>query len=169
MSTYDGKPLSFDSKRHVVNKEPTLTTKAVVEKMYRAHRERIQRSECVIDSHVIIPEFMVEQKWKKLRKKHLAQELNLENEHIYKRLNTTENAASRYTIETERHVQLVDSMKKHMNRLRESDRVRKIMQIQRENEYMFYRLQAMKPKMPIADMEKWYEGHEKFKEGRLEC
>ena len=167
MSTYDNKPLSFDSLKQAANREPTLgTTKEVVEKLYSAHRERVLTQHTVLDTHVHIPEFMRNQVWRKMARDRQDKILAVDNEHFYKRLLKAENRMSIYTAETIEHNQLIEGMSKHMNRLKEQARLRKNVQIQRENEYMIVRLNKAKPKTSADDIKNWYQYHVQFKEGR---
>jgi Hemingway/CFA97 len=165
MSTFDGKCLSYDSSKQVVNKEPSAT-KVVVERMYRSHRERIQKATSVIDDHVEIPDFMKSQNWREMDKERKQRLLEIDNEHFYKRLTKAESQMSAYTAAQIEHVNLVNSMKKHMSRLKETDRKRKSTQIQRENEFMMARLHQIRPSTTQASMAEWYKHHERFKEAR---
>ena len=148
-----------------MNKEPPAT-KITVERMYRSHRERLQKSKTVIDDHVVIPEFMKTQRWREIDKERKQKLLEIDNEHFYGRLTKAENKISIYTAANIEHTHLISSMRKHMCRLKENDRLRKQTQIQRENEYMLVRLQRVRPKSTAASMTDWYQNHIRFKEGR---
>ena len=166
-TTFEGKPLSFDGMKHVVNKEPTLgSDKEVVEKMYRAHRERVLDQGTVLDTHVHIPEFMKNQTWRKVVKNRKDKILAVNNEHMYERLQKAQNKMSAYTADNIRHVELTGSMSKCMSNLRNATRLRKNVQIQRENEYLMVRLNKARPVSTAKDISDWYKHHVVFKEGR---
>ena len=166
-TTFEGKPLSFNGLKHVVNKEPTLgADKEVVEKMYRAHRERVLDQGTVLDTHVHIPEFMKNQVWRKISKNRKDKLLAVNNEHMYERLQKAENKMSKYTADNIRHLELTGSMSKCMTTLRTTARLRKNVQIQRENEYLMIRLNKARPVSTAKDISDWYKHHIVFKEGR---
>jgi hypothetical protein len=149
MSTFDGKCLSYDSTKQVVNKEPTAT-KVTIERMYRSHRERMQKTRTVIDDHVVIPDFMKSQRWREMDKERKQRLLEIDNEHHWKRLEKVGTQMSTYTAASIEHMHLVNSMKKHMIRLKEHSRERRLSQIKHENELMQRRLQMINPKTTRA-------------------
>jgi hypothetical protein len=165
MTTYDGKCASFVPGREVVNKEPAVS-KFMVEKNYRIHRERIMNIGTVLDTHVVVPDFMKNQSWKKSAAKHRATMLALDNELFYQRLSKVENEESKYTRENKEHIQKVHAQLRHTRRLQDGTRMRRVMYIQRENEYFLQRLQRTKPTHTLQSLKDWYRRHTKFKNSR---
>ena len=150
----------------MVNREPILTNKEVVEKMYRAHRERVLDQGTVLDTHVHVPEFMKNQVWRKISKNRKDKLLAVNNEHMYHRLQKAESKMSVYTADNIKHLELTGSMSKCMANLRSTARLRKNVQIQRENEYLMIRLNKARPVSTAKDISEWYKHHIVFKEGR---
>ena len=172
MSTlsFDGKGTSFESVRSgqiwVVNKEPTMSTPMVVERMYEHHRERVLQQGTVLDTHVHIPEFMKNQRWRKLAKDRKEQILAIDNEHFNKRLAAAENTMSIYTAANIKHMDIINGMKKHMGRLPEQARIRKRKELKKENKFMMARLDNARPKTSVAELKTWYQHHINFKDNR---
>jgi hypothetical protein len=162
---YDGYSSGYSAGKKVVNKEP-LTSKFLVEKLYKYHRERILAIETVIDDQLVQPEFMVKQEWKKTAKRRQAHLIAIENEAFYQRLSTAETKSSSYTEENIKHVELTNHVKKHITRLNSNVRIRKLTQIQKENEFFLHRLQKARPQTDSKAVEQWYQAHIKFRQGR---
>ena len=166
--TYDGKGVSFDNDRQVVNREPTMSTKMVVERMYRSHRERLKHAGSVLDTHVHVPDFLKpeNQAWRKTADDRRKKILTQNNEHFYKRLAVAEKQMSIYTVENIKHLEVLNAMKKHMGRLTLAARERKIVQIKRENDFNQDRLDNARPTTSNEGLTAWYQHHINFKEGR---
>lgn len=166
MTTYDGKGYNYVPGRDPPNKEPPVS-KYVIEKLYRVHRERLQRVEPLVDHHVHIPEFMTNTKWKDNIKLHKAEILVRHNEEMAHRLQKVENATSEITKEIRFHQKNISEIQGHNRRLREQDRLRKILRIQKDNEHMLKRIERARPEYTLKSMKDWYKYHIHFKEGRL--
>ncbi len=166
--TYDGKGVSYDNGRHVVNREPTMSSKMVVERMYRSHRERLKHAGTVLDTHVHVPDFLKpeNQAWRKTEEDRKKKLLSLNNEHFNKRLAVAENQMSIYTVENIKHLEVLNTMKKHMGRLTLQARARKSVQIKKENEFNQDRLENARPTTSNKGLSKWYQHHIDFKDGR---
>ena len=172
MSTlsFDGKGTSYESMRNgqiwVVNKEPTMSTPMVVERAYEHHRERLLQQGTVLDTHVHIPEFMKNQRWRKLAKDRKEKILAIDNEHFNKRLAVAETSMSIYTAANIKHMDIINGMKKHMGRLPEQARIRKRKELKEENKNMIARLDNARPKTSNAELKTWYQHHKQFKDNR---
>ena len=102
MLNFNGIPYSFVPGRNVPNKEPP-TNRFVVEKLYRVHRQRMQKMEPIVDCYVEIPDFLTNNDWKLQGQMHKRQEIARENEVIYKRIAKAERTESLITKETREH------------------------------------------------------------------
>ena len=150
----------------VVNKEPTMSTPMVVERMYEHHRERVLQQGTVLDTHVHVPEFMKNQRWRKLAKDRKEKILAIDNEHFNKRLAVAETKMSIYTAANIKHMDIINGMKKHMGRLPEQARIRKRKELKRENKFLMTRLENARPKTSVAELKTWYQHHINFKDNR---
>jgi hypothetical protein len=130
----------------MVVKKEAAARNIMIERMYRSHRERLQKSKTVIDDHVVIPDFMKSQRWREMDKERKRREIEIDNEHHWRRLKKLGHQMSIYTAASIEHTHLVNSMKKHMIRLKEHSRQRRLTQIKHENELMQQRLQMINPK-----------------------
>ena len=165
MTTYDGKSASFNPAIQCPNKEPPVS-KFVVEKLYRVHRSRIMNIEPVVDCQVVIPDFLTNQDWKKNAEKHRLQVIKSENEDMFRRLEKVENNESSYTKDSRVHIKRINGKLKYIRHLKESNRVRKLIMIQRENEEMMRRMEKARPQYSMKACREWYHHHEMFKSGR---
>lgn len=88
------------------------------------------------------------------------------NEAMFERLAKVENSESLLAREKRDHVKKVTEGAKIMKRLKESDRQRKLLRIQKENEYMHSRIERTRAEYTIEKCNEWYKHHELFKRGR---
>lgn len=165
MTTYDGRASSYVPGKEVVNKEPPVS-RYVVEKLYKIHRERVINIEPTIHSHVHIPDFLSDQSWKLLAAAHQQAVIARHNEEIYGRIAKRHAEESDITRASRLHISRCNEIKKHTKRLKEAGRLRKVMQIQRENELMMQRIERARPEYTLKSIKEWYKHHEFFKEGR---
>jgi Hemingway/CFA97 len=163
MSTFDGKCLSYDSSKHVVNREPK-TERVTIERMYRCHRERLQSTKPVIDDHLDLPNFSKEQNMRDISRDRKQKLLQIDNERLHERLMKAERKTSLY--ESAYTESDTEYMRKHMATTRTNTRLRKLAKIERENEDMERRLRRIHPKTSIASMVEWYKDHERVKGAR---
>ena len=59
-----------------------------------------------------------------------------------------------------------NDIRSHIGALNDQARERKLIQIQKENEYFFYRLKRIRPDKSIESVDSWYQGHMKYRTGR---
>lgn len=146
-----------------------MSTKMVVERMYRSHRERLKHADTVLDTHVHIPDFLKpeNQAWRKTEDERRKKILTLNNEHFYKRLAVAENQMSIYTVDNIRHLEVLNVMKKHRGRVILQARARKSIKIKQENDFNQGRLDNARPTTSNEGLMEWYKLHSNFKEGRL--
>ena len=162
---YDGKPSDYIAGKCATNKEPNVS-KFLVEKLYRYHRERILKIETVVDDQLVIPVHIRKSGYKALTQRRHAHNIAIENEQFYQRLLKAEKKVSSITEDNIKHVKLVNNIKSHFTKLNDTVRVRKLTQIQKENEYFLHRLQKARPELSVTEVQAWYQGHVKFREGR---
>eukprot|EP01031_Cornospumella_fuschlensis_P003323 gene3323-4129_t len=148
MTTYNGRSASYVAGKEVVNKEPPVS-KYVVEKLYRVHRERLARVEPTIDSHVKIPEFLLNQTWKKNAERQKMIEVMRANRAIYDRLARVENEESSLAKENKLHIKRIESKLSYLNKLKEHGRLVNLVKIQKENEYLLRRIERAKPQYTL--------------------
>jgi len=165
MLTFDGKPTSFVPGKETANKEPP-TNKFVVEKLYKVHRQRINKMEPVVDCHVDIPDFLTNTSWKQITEQHRREVITKQNEVIYKRIAKAENTESLITSENRVHIKRVEHELMLMKRLKQMGRIRDILKVQRENEDLLVRIDRARPEYGKKGIKEWYRHHELFKEGR---
>jgi hypothetical protein len=120
----------------------------------------------VLDTHVHIPDFMKNQTWRKVAKNRRDKVLAVDNEAFYLRLLKAENSISTIKKDAIKHLETVGGMAKHMHRLKELDRLRKNVQIKRENHFLMARLHKARPNTSAKAMQKWYKHHADFRDGR---
>lgn len=165
MTTYDGRAASYIPGRDVVNKEPPVS-KYVVEKLYRVHRERIMKAEPVVDNHIEIPNFLLNQTWKKNAEKQRKIVINRTNRQIYERLEKLEKNESILAKENRLHVERIETKLHYLTKLKKHGRLVNLVKIQKENEYMLRRLEKTKPLYTLKECKDWYKHHELYKQGR---
>jgi len=165
MLTFDGKPASWVPGKETANKEPP-TNKFVVEKLYKVHRQRINKMEPVVDCHVDIPDFLTNTSWKQITEQHRRDIITKQNEVIYKRIAKAENTESLITTENRVHIKRVEHELMLMKRLKQMGRIRDILKVQRENEDLLVRIERARPEYGKKGIKEWYRHHELFKEGR---
>ena len=137
-----------------------------MEKLYRFHRARIINVAAAIDDQQTAQNLVKKQGYKDLAKRRQAHNIALENEQFYQRLSRAEKKVSSITEDNIKHNKLTNGVKSHITRLNCKVRVRKLTQIQKENEYFLHRLQQARPEMSLQSVDTWYKGHVKFREGR---
>jgi len=165
MTTYNGRSAQYVPGREVPNKEPPVS-RYVVEKLYRVHRERVLKVEPTIDSHVKIPDFLVNQTWKKNAEKQKKVVITKENQDIYGRIEKVENSQSTITKENQVHVKRVEAKLSYLRKLKEHGRLVNLVKIQKENELLLRRLEKAKPQYTLKKCKDWYKHHELYKAGR---
>lgn len=165
MTTYDGRSASYIPGKEDVNKEPPVS-KYVVEKLYRVHRERVLKVEPTIDSHVKIPDFLVNQTWKKNAEKQKKVMIAKENQDIYGRIAKVENTEGMISKDNKVHVKRVESKLAYLRKLKEHGRLVQMIRIQKENELFLKRLEKANPQYTLKNCKDWYRHHERFKAGR---
>lgn len=165
MTTYNGRSASYIPGKEVPNKEPPVS-RYVVEKLYRVHRERIQRAEPTIDSHVKIPEFLTNQTWKKNAERQRLVVIDRENQDMFDRITKVDNSESEITKENKLHVRRVESKLNYLKKLKRHGRLVQLVKIQRENEHLLKRLEKAKPQYTLKKCKEWYKYHEHYKLGR---
>ncbi len=88
------------------------------------------------------------------------------NEEMYERIAKVENSESIIAKEKREHIKKVTEGARVMDRLKQGDRERKILQIQKENEHFHARLQKAEGQYTMKKCKEWYKHHELFKKGR---
>ena len=162
---FNGKPYSFVPGKEAMNKEPGVS-KFVVEKLYRVHRERIMKMKPILDTKMHIPSFLTDNTWKEGAALAHKEKIARENEAIYKRIAKRESEDSPFVKTQREHRLRVDDIKVHAKHLKEADRVRQAMRIQKENELLLQRLERARPEYTAKSIKDWYAHHVHFKEGR---
>lgn len=165
MTSYDGKNYQYVPGRDPPNKEPPVS-KYVVESLYRVHRERLAKTSHLVDSHVHIPEFMKNRQWRKILIEANDKKLAEKNEIIFSRLQKYENGESGIMKEIKEHRKKSDRIKSISIRLKEQDRMRRTLKIQKDNEHLLSRIERARPALTCKEMKDWYDHHIFFKEGR---
>ena len=151
MTTYNGRSAQFVPGRETPNKEPPMN-RFVIEKLYRVHRERMIKIEPLVDCHVYIPEFMKgSNTWKKNAAEARQNRILAENAHMYGRIDKVEKSESLYIKEQRQHIRRMETKGHYLRRLKETDRVHRIMKIQKENEYMLKRIEKAQPSLGKPD------------------
>jgi len=168
MSNFDGRAPSYVPGKVPLNQEPLYTAvgKKLLEKVYEVHRARVINAEAMVDDRLRVFDFLTDQSWKMLSKRHQELELMKHNEIIYGRISKVENQESTYTKERREHVKNIEHQSKHSKRLKEVGRVRAVLKIQRENEHMHSRIQKAKPYYSRERMRREYQHHELFKNAK---
>ena len=164
MTTYAGKPISYNPSKEVVNKEPR-TTSFVIEKQYRIHRQHLLEILPAVDDRLAQP-MLMNQAWKKLQTKIREDKIMNSNEEIYRRLAKVENRESVIMSDAKVHIKRVVQQIRYMKNVKEYGRQRKINQIQRENEALQRRIEGTKPQYTVKECNEWYKNHSTFKQGR---
>ena len=90
----------------------------------------------------------------------------MENVQYYNRLDKADKKVSAITKDNIKHFKITNDVKCHISTISGKVRVKKMTQIQKENEYFLHRLQSAKPEMSIESLQEWYQGHANIKEGR---
>ena len=168
MATFDGRAASYVPGVVPANQEPLYTAvgKKLLEKTYEVHRTRVINAVPMVDARLRVFDFLTDQSWKMLSKRHQELELMKHNEVIYGRISKVENQESSYTKERRDHVRNIEHQSKHSKRLKEVGRLRAVMRIQRENEHMHKRIQKAQPYYSRAKFKKDYSHHELFKNAK---
>lgn len=151
--------------REVVNKEPPVS-RYVVEKLYRVHRERVMKVETTIDTHIVIPDFLLNREWKKNSEKQKQKVVLQENQEIYKRIAKLEDSEGHISKENKEHRKRMTAKLDYLRKLKEHGRLVSLIKIQKENEYMLKRLEKAKPQYTLKKCKDWYKHHELYKMGR---
>jgi hypothetical protein len=147
MTTYNGRSAQFVPGRETPNKEPPMN-RFVIEKLYRVHRERMEKVEPLVDCHVFIPEFMKgSNTWKKNAADARQNKILAENAHMYGRIEKVEKTESLYIKEQRQHIRRMEMKGLYLRRLKETDRVHRTMKIQKENEYLLKRIEKAQPSL----------------------
>jgi hypothetical protein len=165
MTTYNGRGASYIPGKEVVNREPPVS-RYVVEKLYRVHRERVIKVEKTLDTHVVIPDFLLNREWKKNAERQKKRVILRENQEMYNRLSKLENAEGRISKENKQHLKRITSKLDYLRKLKEHGRLVNLIKIQKENELMLSRLEKAKPQNSIKHFREWFKHHELFKLGR---
>lgn len=165
MTTYNGRSANYIPGKEVPNKEPPVS-KFVVEKLYQVHRERLMKVTPTIDSHIHIPDFMKNQSWKKNVMLQQQKSITQHNQEIYRRIAKLEHEESPITKDSRMHVKRIESKAKYIKKLKHDGRVRRIVKIQKENEYFMKRIERVQPMYSLKDTKEWYKHHQNFKAGR---
>lgn len=120
----------------------------VIEKLYRVHRERMEKVEPLVDCHVFIPEFMKgSNTWKKNAADARQNKILAENAHMYGRIEKVEKTESLYIKEQRQHIRRMETKGLYLRRLKEIDREHRTMKIQKENEYLLKRIEKAQPSL----------------------
>lgn len=165
MTTYGGRSANYIPGKEVVNKEPSIS-KYVVEKLYKVHRERVLSVEKTLDTHLEVPDFLLNQQWKKNAEALRQKAITKNNQEIYNRLTKLENAESPIAKDNKEHVQRINSKLGYLKKLKQHGRLLTMIRIQKENEYLLRRLEKTKPQYTLKNCKEWYKHHELFKAGR---
>lgn len=165
MTTYGGRRAGYIPGERPVNKEPPVA-KYVIEKLYNVHRERLNKVTSLTDCHLHVMDFLTDQTWKKTAAYHQELRIMKHNEEMYERISKVENGESIIAKEKREHLKKVTEGAKVMIRLKECDRERKQLSIQKENEHFHARLQKAQGTYGIKKCKQWYKHHQLFKEGR---
>ena len=105
--------------------------------------------------------------WKALSLRRHSSDIALKNEQLYKRLSLTENKLGRVAADNLRHMKESNLLKSHIDALNDQARIRKLTQIQKENEYFLHRLKTARPDDSIGSVDSWYQSHLKYRVVRL--
>lgn len=165
MTTYNGRSAQYIPGKDPPNREPAMS-RFVIEKLYRVHRERMQKMEPLVDDHIYIPDFMTNTSWKKNAEDSKRNKILLENSHMYERIEKVERNESLYTKEQRSHIKRIEIKSGYLKKLRESDRIHRVMKIQKENEYLLKRIEKAQTEFSRKKMQQWYSYHQMFKDGR---
>ena len=96
----DGRAPSYVPGTVPVNQEPLYNAvgKKLLEKVYEVHRKRVVNAEPMVDARLKVFDFLTDQSWKMLAKRHQELELMKHNEIIYGRISKVQNQESNYNI-----------------------------------------------------------------------
>ncbi len=164
----DGRAPSYVPGTVPVNQEPLYNAvgKKLLEKVYEVHRKRVVNAEPMVDARLKVFDFLTDQSWKMLAKRHQELELMKHNEIIYGRISKVQNQESNYTKERREHVKNIEHQSKHSKRLKEVGRMRAAMKIQRENEHMHHRIQRARPYYSVQRFRAEYKHVQLFKSAK---
>lgn len=165
MTTYNGRSANYVPGKEVVNKEPPVS-RYVVEKLYKVHRERVLKVEKTIDSHVVIPDFLLNREWKKNAERQKQKVILQENQEIYNRLAKLDDQEGQIAKDSKIHIKRMSNKLDYLRKLKEHGRLVSLIKIQKENEYMLQRLEKAKPQYTLKKCKEWYKHHDLFKKGR---
>lgn len=141
-------------------------TALVIEKHYRSHREKLKEAQAVVDDYKDDIDLLKKRPWKRLQMQNNDEKISTLNEDIYRRLVTVENKESLITTDTKVHGQKFEQHLKCLKNINENGRLRKLIQIQRENESMMKRIENTRPRYTVKAQKKWYKDHQNYKKSR---
>ena len=107
MTTFDGKGANYSPFKEPVNREPKVSN-YIIEKMYKDHRSRLMNAEPVVDCHIVIPEFMSNQDWKKSQENEQRRLIALENAQLYNRISKLQTEETRFAKDSKHHIKMID-------------------------------------------------------------
>jgi hypothetical protein len=161
----DGRSASYVPGKEVPNREPP-GSRFHVEKLYRVHRERLLKITPLVDDHMVIPDFMTNQEWKKNGEIQRKAVIARENQDIYERIQKVENEESQLTSASRKHIKRVEIKLAYLKKLKEHGRMVQLLKIQRENEHLMVRIGRATAEYSRKKCDDWYEHHRMFKLGR---
>ena len=87
MTTFEGKSASYVAGKQSANHEPLYTAvgKKLLESLYIEHRERILKVEKIVDDRLEEFDFLTDQSWKVISRRHQELRLMKHNEEFYAR------------------------------------------------------------------------------------
>jgi hypothetical protein len=165
MTTYDGRSANYVAGRVSTNTEPNIS-RLVIEKQYQVHREKLNKIQTLTDSHLIIPDFLVNQSWKLFQAEKKKRDMIKHNEIIYERIMKAETDESIIKREVSGHAKRVQDVKQICGNIKEAHRVKNLLQIQKDNEIILQRIEKAKPIYTLKGMKEWYKPHILYKENR---
>lgn len=159
MTTYDGRPQSFVPGKQGPNREPLYNAvgKKLLEKLYCVHRERVLKVTPTVDDKLEVFDFLTDQSWKLISRRHQELELMKKNEIFYSRLSKVENVESLYSKEMKFHMKHIKQQADYSQKLKEHSRFLTQQKINRDNEHMHLRLSNAQPFYSRGKMKKEYE------------
>ena len=115
------------------------------------------------------PQYLIKKEgWKALSQRRRSSNIELKNEQLYERLSITEKTIGRVAADNLRHMKETNLIKSHIDALNGQARIRKLTQIQKENEYFLHRLKTARPDDSIGSVDSWYQSHLKYRVVRLD-
>ena len=147
MSTFDGKSYNYVPGKQPKNKEPLYNAvgKKLLEKLYETHRKRVMNVDKTVDDQLEVFDFLTDQSWKQVVKRHHELELMKHNEVFYARLSKLENTETKYSKEMKFHIKHIKNQSEYSKKLKEHSRFLFNQKINRDNEHLHQRLTNAQP------------------------